>query len=73
MPSYLLGILANGAICNPDELPGELAPCYYDTPRAAKTAGRAILDRHPNALGFTVAKTFDAGHYRTVATELREI
>lgn len=66
MANYLLGIYHNGECRNPDELPNETAPCYYDSPSAAKAAGRTVLGRHPEAEGFTVRRIV-AGHFRTVA------
>lgn len=70
--SFLLGIFYNSSCSSPEELPGEhQTPAYYESPKAARIAGRSILARHPEAVGFTVAKVFNVGHYRTVATEGR--
>jgi len=73
MPNLLLGLFYGGSLANPDELPNESGvPAYYETTREAKKVARELMERHPSVRGFTVAKTFNAGHYRTVCTEWRD-
>jgi hypothetical protein len=66
--NILLAIFYNGAAASPDELPGEeQTPAYYATPKAAKAAGVALLDRHSTARGYWVRRIITGtGKYRTV-------
>lgn len=72
--NILLSIFYNNTSASPEELPGETdqtAPSYYATPKAAKIAGAALLERHPSAAGYWVRKLIGGGKYRTVSTFTR--